>query len=75
MVAIEGEVKWFSNEKGYGFIYPILEDDKVAEDVEYFVHYTSIKMDGFKTLQAGQRVYFKTNDTDRGVQAVDVELI
>jgi CspA family cold shock protein len=74
-MVIEGEVKWFSNEKGFGFIHPVLEDDKVAEDVEYFVHYTSVKMNGFKTLQTGQRVYFKTKDTDRGVQAIDVEPI
>lgn len=74
-MVIEGEVKWFSNEKGFGFIHPVLEDDEAAADIEYFVHYTSIKMDGFKTLTAGQRVNFKTKDTDRGVQAADVEPI
>ncbi len=50
---IFGEVKWFSNERGYGFL---TRDD--TENEEYFVHFTSIMMDGFKTLKPSQKVSF-----------------
>ena len=63
----EGEVKWFSNERGYGFISP---DD--APETEYFVHFSSILVDGFKTLQAKQKVYFELRETPKGVQATEV---
>ena len=46
-----GTVKWFNNAKGYGFIQPDSGPD-------VFVHFTAIKMDGYRTLQAGQRVEF-----------------
>ena len=48
-----GHVKWFNNAKGYGFILP--ED----ESGDYFVHFSSIVMDGYKTLKAGQAVSFE----------------
>jgi len=64
-----GVVKWFSNEKGYGFIN---QDDD--ENTDYFVHFSSISMEGYKTLQAKQRVSFILEDTDRGVQAKEVTL-
>ena len=48
-----GKVKWFNNAKGYGFILPALE----GEDL--FVHYSSIVMEGYKTLRAGQDVEFE----------------
>jgi CspA family cold shock protein len=63
----EGEVKWFSNERGYGFICP---DD--APETEYFVHFSSIMVDGFKTLQTKQKVNFELRETPKGVQAVEV---
>lgn len=69
MSGLTGEVKWFSNERGYGFI---TEDGSVTE---YFVHYSSIEMDGYKTLKAGQKVSFALRQTDKGVQAVDIEVI
>ena len=47
----EGTVKWFSNEKGYGFI-------ERAEGEDVFVHFSAITMDGYKSLQEGQRVEF-----------------
>lgn len=71
----EGEVKFFSNERGYGFIHPLLEDNTVDQTVEFFVHFTSIKIDGFKTLQPNQRVSFELKDTPKGVQAVEVEVL
>ncbi len=60
-----GKVKWFSNEKGYGFI----ERDG-GEDV--FVHYSSIEQEGFKTLDEGQEVEFEIVQGARGPQAANV---
>jgi CspA family cold shock protein len=65
---IMGTVKWFSNERGYGFV---VSDDE-ADDTEYFVHFSYIQMDGYKTLRAGQKVSFSLVDTDRGVQAQEI---
>lgn len=61
-----GRVKWFNNAKGYGFILP--ED----ESEDYFVHYSSIVMDGYKTLKAGQSVSFETIDGSKGTHAINV---
>ena len=72
MTIHEGEVKWFSNEKGYGFVHPIVGGDKVDETVEYFVHFSSVTMKGFKTLQTKQRVSFELKETPKGIQAVEV---
>ena len=62
----KGIIKWFNNEKGYGFI----NSSNNQEDI--FVHYTSIKIDGFKTLSEGQIVEFKLIKTDKGLQATNV---
>jgi cold shock protein len=64
-----GRVKWFNNAKGFGFIIP---EDK-SED--YFVHYSSIVMDGYKTLKAGQTVHFEMIDGPKGTHAVNVNLL
>ncbi|MCD6047417.1 MAG: cold-shock protein [Gammaproteobacteria bacterium] len=64
-----GTVKWFNDSKGYGFIAP--EDG--SEDV--FVHFSSIKSDGFKTLAEGQRVKFNVAKGGKGLQATDVEKV
>jgi CspA family cold shock protein len=61
-----GIIKWFNNEKGYGFI----NSSNNQEDI--FVHCTSIKIDGFKTLSEGQIVEFKLIKTDKGLQATNV---
>ncbi len=63
----EGVVKWFDNRKGYGFI----EQDDSGEDV--FVHYTSVQMEGFKTLEEGDRVSFEISQGDKGLRAVNVQ--
>ena len=61
----QGTVKWFSNEKGYGFI-----EREGGDDV--FVHFSAIAMDGYKTLTEGQRVEFEIVQGDKGLQAANV---
>jgi len=63
----EGTVKWFSNEKGYGFI-------AVDGGADVFVHYSAIQMDGYKALQEGQRVEFEVTQGAKGPQADAVRL-
>lgn len=62
-----GTVKWFNNAKGYGFILP----DDGGEDL--FVHYTSILMDGYKTLKAGQSVTFEVVQGGKGLHATNIQ--
>lgn len=62
---MSGRVKWFNNEKGYGFI-----DHSSGEDI--FVHYSAIKQDGYKTLSEGQLVDFDLIETTKGLQAINV---
>ncbi|AOT72184.1 cold-shock protein [Geosporobacter ferrireducens] len=61
----EGTVKWFNNEKGFGFI-------EVPGEPDVFVHYTAITGEGFKSLEEGQRVQFEVTKGDRGPQATNV---
>lgn len=60
-----GKVKWFNNEKGYGFIIKENYDD-------IFVHYSQIQDEGFKTLEEGQVVEFELVNGDKGLQAQNV---
>ena len=62
---MQGKVKWFNNDKGYGFI-----DYPGGEDI--FVHYSAIKQDGYKTLSEGQIVEFDLIETPKGLQAINV---
>lgn len=64
-----GTVKWFNNAKGYGFIV----SDSFNEDL--FTHYSSINVDGYKTLKAGQAVTFETSPGKNGMHAVDITAI
>lgn len=64
----KGKVKWFNDAKGYGFI----EQDG-GEDV--FVHFSSITMDGFKTLAEGQAVEFEIKNGDKGLHAANVQRV
>jgi CspA family cold shock protein len=61
-----GKVKWFNNAKGYGFI----NEDGKTEDL--FAHYSAIKMDGYKTLKAGQPVAFEIIQGPKGLHAVNI---
>jgi cold shock protein len=61
-----GKVKWFNNAKGYGFILP----EHGGEDL--FVHYSSIQMEGYKTLKAGQAVQFDVQQGPKGSHAVNI---
>lgn len=62
---MEGKVKWFNAEKGYGFI-----TDQAGQDV--FVHFSSIESEGYKTLDDGQDVEFEVISSERGPQASHV---
>ncbi len=63
-----GRIKWFNDAKGYGFI-----EQSDGEDV--FVHFSAINMEGFKTLTEGQEVEFELRQTEKGLQAANVESV
>ena len=63
---VEGIVKWFSNQKGYGFI-------SSTDGKDVFVHHTAIQGEGYKTLKKGQGVKFEIVDGQKGNQAANVE--
>ena len=64
----KGSVKWFNNQKGYGFI-----SDEEGNDV--FVYYTGLNMEGFKSLEEGAAVEFEVTDGAKGPQAVNVTVV
>ena len=68
-MSLQGIVKWFSKQKGYGFITPDGQED--GKDV--FVHFSAIEGNGFKTLREGARVSFEIVDGDKGLQASKVQ--
>ncbi|MGL4588730.1 MAG: cold-shock protein [Mycoplasmatales bacterium] len=62
---MQGKVKWFNSEKGFGFI---TSDD----NQDLFVHFSNIQEDGYKSLEENQAVEFDVEETDRGLQAINV---
>ena len=62
---MEGKVKWFNAEKGFGFI-------ETSEGNDVFVHFSAIQEEGFKTLEEGQNVKFDVIEGNRGPQAANV---
>lgn len=62
-----GQVKWFNNAKGFGFILP------EGGGSDLFVHYSAIRMDGYKTLKAGQAVVFDTVEGPKGLHAANIQ--
>lgn len=67
MSVITGKVKWFNNEKGFGFI-------SVEGGDDVFVHFSAIQVEGFKTLEEGQAVKFEIVEGARGPQAANVTI-
>ncbi len=66
---MKGKVKWFNDQKGYGFITP----DDGSKDL--FVHHTAIAMDGFRTLAENDVVEFDTVQSDKGPKAANVRKV
>lgn len=64
---MQGKVKWFNNEKGFGFI-------EYKENEDIFIHYSQIQSKGYKTLETGDIVNFELVETDKGFQAKNVTL-
>lgn len=62
---LKGTVKWFNNQKGYGFI-----QDENGKDI--FVHYTGLDMEGFRSLDEGNKVEFDLVEGEKGLQAFHV---
>ena len=63
-----GKVKWFNNEKGYGFI-------KTEEGKDVFVHYSNVIKEGFKTLEENENVEFDVQQVNKGLQAISVKSV
>ena len=65
---MKGKVKNFNSKRGFGFI--LGEDNQ-----DYFFHYSSLKMEGFKTVKIGATVSFEPGQTDRGLSATEIEVL
>lgn len=68
-MSVRGTVKWFSKDKGYGFI---TRDDN---NTDVFVHFSDIQKEGFKTLQKGQKVEFEVVNDKKGPRAKNVRVL
>lgn len=65
---MNGTVKWFNAEKGFGFI-------TTEEGTDVFAHFSQIQKEGFKTLEEGQSVRFDVVDSEKGLQAEKIEIL
>ena len=65
-----GKVKWFDGKKGYGFV-----SDTSSDDKDYFVHFSEIQTEGYKTLEEGQRVEFEIGEGAKGEVAKNVKTL
>ena len=65
-----GTVKWFDAKKGYGFV-----ADSASTDTDYFVHFSEIQSDSFKTLEEGQKVTFEIGEGPKGTVAKNVKTL
>lgn len=65
---VTGTVKWFNADKGFGFI-------TQGEGEDIFVHYSAINGDGFRTLEEDQKVEFTITESEKGLQAQDVDVV
>lgn len=65
---MQGKVKWFNDDKGFGFI-------AVEGSKDVFVHHSAISVDGFRTLREGQEVQFDVEDSPKGPQAKNVTVV
>lgn len=65
----KGKVKWFNDQKGFGFITP----DDGSKDL--FVHHTAIVAEGFRTLSEGQAVEYEEQESDKGPKAANVKVV
>ncbi|EGS29921.1 MAG: cold-shock protein [Peptoniphilus sp. oral taxon 375] len=65
---MNGTVKWFNAEKGFGFI-------TTEEGTDVFAHFSQIQKEGFKTLEEGQSVRFDVVDSEKGLQAENIEIL
>ena len=61
-----GKIKWFNDQKGFGFI----ADDHGGQDV--FVHFSAVQMDGYRTLKEGQSVEYEAEESEKGMKATRV---
>ena len=66
----EGKVKWFDGKKGYGFV-----SDTASDGTDYFVHFSEIQSDNFKTLTEGQEVEFEIGEGRQGPVAKNVKTV
>jgi len=66
----EGKVKWFDGKKGYGFV-----SDSASTGTDYFVHFSEIQTEGFKTLEEGQKVSFEIGEGKQGPVAKNVKTL
>ena len=64
----EGKVKWFDSKKGYGFV------STISDNTDYFVHFSEIQSDSFKTLEEGQKITFEIGEGPKGPVATNVKV-